>query len=153
MWQCGILPVMMNHPLNSLAKQFCSLCLLREDRLCPLLISSVVFFILQTEVFHLTPNSIVHISIFVHLCEAFLGIRPHFNLFCYFFRLKLHPDAEKPKLLGVVGFQLHQQVAENYLEYSTPRSLSGWHATWFYIKNRKPGLPRQPPPPSMKVSR
>ena len=30
---------------------------------------------------HLTPNSLVHISIFVHLCEAFLGIEPHFELF------------------------------------------------------------------------
>ena len=30
---------------------------------------------------HLTPNSFVHISIFVHLCKAFLGIEPHFELF------------------------------------------------------------------------
>ena len=27
---------------------------------------------------HLTPNSFVHLSIFLHLCEAFLGIEPHF---------------------------------------------------------------------------
>ena len=33
------------------------------------------------QVHHLTPNSILHISIFVHLCEAFLGIEPHFDLF------------------------------------------------------------------------
>ena len=26
---------------------------------------------------HLTPNFFVHISIFVHLCEGFLGIEPH----------------------------------------------------------------------------
>ena len=32
------------------------------------------------QVHHLTPNSILHISIFVHLCEAFLGIEPHFDL-------------------------------------------------------------------------
>ena len=34
---------------------------------------------------HLTPNSILHISIFIHLCEAFLGIESHFDLFKYFF--------------------------------------------------------------------
>jgi hypothetical protein len=25
----------------------------------------------------LNPNGIFHISVFVHLCEAFLGIKPH----------------------------------------------------------------------------
>ena len=35
---------------------------------------------------HLNPNSIVHIANFIHACEAFLGIRPHFALFrCIFF--------------------------------------------------------------------
>ncbi len=30
---------------------------------------------------HLNPNSIVHITNFIHACEAFLGIRPYFALF------------------------------------------------------------------------
>jgi hypothetical protein len=42
----------------------------------------------KLHLFHLNPNSIVHISIFIHLCEAFLGIQPHFNLFRYLFYLK-----------------------------------------------------------------
>jgi hypothetical protein len=29
------------------------------------------------ELQHLNPNSICHISIFIHLCEAFLGIEPN----------------------------------------------------------------------------
>jgi hypothetical protein len=29
---------------------------------------------------HLNPNSILQVSIFVHLCEAFLGVLPHFGL-------------------------------------------------------------------------
>jgi hypothetical protein len=29
------------------------------------------------ELHHLNPNSICHISIFIHFCEAFLGIEPH----------------------------------------------------------------------------
>jgi hypothetical protein len=29
---------------------------------------------------HLNPNSIMQISVFVHLCEAYLGILPHFGL-------------------------------------------------------------------------
>ena len=33
------------------------------------------------ELIHLNPNSILHIATFIELCEAFLGIAPHFNLF------------------------------------------------------------------------
>ena len=33
---------------------------------------------------HLTPQSILHLSIFTHFCEAFLGILPHFHLFLTF---------------------------------------------------------------------
>ena len=32
------------------------------------------------EVTHLKPNSIAQITIFIHLCEGYLGIAPHFNL-------------------------------------------------------------------------
>jgi hypothetical protein len=34
---------------------------------------------------HLNPNSILQISIFVHLCEAYLGILPHFGLWKYLY--------------------------------------------------------------------
>jgi hypothetical protein len=37
---------------------------------------------------HLDPNVIFHISVFVHFCEAFVGIKPHLFLFRKFFRLK-----------------------------------------------------------------
>ena len=42
----------------------------------------------RIQLHHLTPNSFVHISIFVYLCEAFLGIEPHFELFRFLFHLK-----------------------------------------------------------------
>src|SRR5438045_9422533 len=35
----------------------------------------------KIELVHLNPNSILHISTFIHLCEAYLGIEPHFALF------------------------------------------------------------------------
>jgi hypothetical protein len=37
---------------------------------------------------NLNPNGIFHISIFVHFCEAFVGIKPHWILFRKFFRVK-----------------------------------------------------------------
>ena len=34
---------------------------------------------------NLHPNTILHISIFIHFYEAYLGILPYFNLFCDLF--------------------------------------------------------------------
>lgn len=34
---------------------------------------------------HLNPNGIQHIATFITLCEGFLGIKPHFKLWKYFF--------------------------------------------------------------------
>ena len=39
----------------------------------------------RIQLHHLTPNSFVHISIFMHLCEAFLASIPISNSFAFFF--------------------------------------------------------------------
>ena len=49
---------------------------------------------------YLTPQSILHLSIFTHLCEAFLGILPYFHLFQHFFFLVPIPDTSKPAVIG-----------------------------------------------------
>ena len=38
--------------------------------------------------YNLGPNSILHVSVFIHFYKAYLGILPHFDLFCHFFCLK-----------------------------------------------------------------
>jgi hypothetical protein len=47
------------------------------------------------EYLNLSANRIFHVSIFVHFCEAFVGIKPHWILFLKFFRVKplsvIHP--------------------------------------------------------------
>ena len=42
---------------------------------------------------HLALNVVLHLSVFVHLCETFLGIPPSLSLFRYFFCLKPQPRA------------------------------------------------------------
>jgi hypothetical protein len=37
------------------------------------------------EYLNLNPNGIFHVSVFVHFCEAFVGIKPHWVLFQKFF--------------------------------------------------------------------
>jgi hypothetical protein len=67
----------------------------------------------------------LHRAIFIHLCEAFLGIEAHFNLFYYLFHLKPQPNEKVLALLGGAGFQLKQGMNKMYIEYKFPTSLSG----------------------------
>lgn len=62
------------------------------------------------ELHHLNPNSILNIALFIHLCEAFLGIDPHFNLFRYFFRMKTTTTTSK--VVGKTGIQFKQGMKE-----------------------------------------
>ena len=43
---------------------------------------------------NLSPNSILQVSIFIHFCEAYLGILPYFDLFRHFFCLKARGDLD-----------------------------------------------------------
>ena len=43
----------------------------------------------KIELQHLNPNGIQHMEAFVTLCEGFLGISPHFDLWRHFFTINL----------------------------------------------------------------
>jgi hypothetical protein len=58
----------------------------------------------QLELVHLVPNSITVVSSFIHFCEAYLGISPHFLLWRYFFCVKSTGKRSEP--VGVVMFNL-----------------------------------------------
>ena len=49
---------------------------------------------------HLTPDSILHIAIFVPQCGAFLGIHPHFDLFKSLFSLNSYPNLRNIARVG-----------------------------------------------------
>jgi hypothetical protein len=91
---------------------------------------------------NLNPNGIFHISVFVHFCEAFLGIKPHWVLFRKFFRLKPQPSANDPRVVGGAGIQMREDTADQYLAYKLIDSNQDWKAKWFYINNHHPGLPK-----------
>jgi hypothetical protein len=43
----------------------------------------------KLELVHLVPNSITVVSTFIHFCEAYLGISPHFFVWRYLFCVKM----------------------------------------------------------------
>jgi hypothetical protein len=92
----------------------------------------------KMELVHLNPNSILHITVFVHLYKAFLGIPHNFPLFKNYF-LKYQPSAANRKVIGGVGLQTRPRASIHELHLKT--SLHGWHGTWFYYENHEPSLP------------
>jgi hypothetical protein len=46
------------------------------------------------ELYNLTPLGILHITAFVTLCEAFLGIDSHFDLWNHFFCVRCPQDLD-----------------------------------------------------------
>jgi hypothetical protein len=93
------------------------------------------------ELHPLNPNSIRHILIFIHFCEAFLGIEPQWDLFRFLFRVKPQPTSKHLSAIGGAGIQLRQQAGDKYLSYKFPFNLPGWKNHWFYIENHAPQLP------------
>jgi hypothetical protein len=94
------------------------------------------------EYLNLNPNGIFHIAVFVHFCEAFLGIKPHWILFRKFFRVKPQPSASNPRVVGGAGIQMREDAAEQYLSYKLIDFNQDWKAKWFYITNHHLGLPK-----------
>src|SRR6185312_4643280 len=83
---------------------------------------------------HLTPNSFVHISIFVHLCEDFQGIEPHFDLFHHLFHLKPQPNSASLDVVGGAGIQLRQRMDRVYIPYKLSPKVIDWKSRWFYVE-------------------
>jgi hypothetical protein len=80
------------------------------------------------EYLNLNPNGIFHTAVFVHFCEAFLGIKPHWILFRKFFRVKPQPSASNPRVVGGAGIQMREDAAEQYLSYKLIDSNQDWKA-------------------------
>ena len=68
---------------------------------------------------HLNPNGIQHIMAFITMCEGYLGIEPHFELWRYFFAISLHRKkdrgGESSMSMGCEGIHLQGQWATEYM--------------------------------------
>jgi hypothetical protein len=91
----------------------------------------------RIELVHLAPNSITIISTFVHLCEAYLGIAPHFHLWRHFFELK---KTGKGVVVGSIGFMLRRNMKSEYIDLTLPDNTFGWKQGWFYLDIPMPAL-------------
>jgi hypothetical protein len=65
------------------------------------------------EYLNLYPNGVFHTSVFIHFCEAFLGIKPHWVLFRKFFRVKPQPSANNPRVVWEPAFRCARMPQSN----------------------------------------
>ena len=93
----------------------------------------------ELELQHLTPHGVLHMAVFVVLCEAFLGIRPHWELFRYYFGFKINEarlgSGRTSASIGCAALQMKSKRGRYYIELPLPKSHHGWHLEWFYLKN------------------
>jgi hypothetical protein len=94
-----------------------------------------LLFVYGVQLHQLIPNSILHIACFVTLCESFLGIKPHWTLWKFLFRLRPSVSLSKKPELGRAVFSVHAEA--HYLEFNMAASVQGWRKNWFYIKDQK----------------
>jgi hypothetical protein len=90
---------------------------------------------------HLNPNSILQVSIFVHLCEAYLGILPHFILWKYLYLCRPRMAGGQHQLVGGASLELRRGRKTEYLDIPLKDSIKGWCLEWFIVENHCKSLP------------
>ncbi|KAK1625836.1 hypothetical protein QYE76_000151 [Lolium multiflorum] len=80
----------------------------------------------------LTPNSILHISIFITLCECFLGIPPNWGLWKRIFFVRRNSSHNIAYNVGGVVICVRPDV--EYFDVKFPDSVQGWRKRWLYIR-------------------
>lgn len=94
----------------------------------------------------LTPHRVVHLAVLVTLCECYLGIDPHFDLWRRIFLLNLNKDGDGCiQWISAATIQLRNNLKSWYLELSFPTLEKGWHGKWFYLFDPSGALPAYSP--------
>jgi hypothetical protein len=83
---------------------------------------------------HLNPNSILQISIFVHLCEAYLGILPHFGLWKYLYHCWPGMAGGQHQLVSGASLEMRRGRKTEYLDIPLKDSIKGWRLEWFIVE-------------------
>jgi hypothetical protein len=94
-----------------------------------------LLFVYGVQLHQLTPNSLLHIACFSTLCEAFLGIEPHWVLWKYL--CCLCPSGSPGEIPELGGAIILVRSESQYLDFKMVQSVQGWRNKWFYIKDQK----------------
>jgi hypothetical protein len=80
---------------------------------------------------------ILHIAVFVTLCESYMGIEPHFNMWNYFFHVRLRSGSD----VEVTGWGCADisvwsgPWVDPYFQLSMSNPPVRWWKEWFFLRN------------------
>jgi hypothetical protein len=93
----------------------------------------------EVELHNFNPNSIAQAAIFTTVCEGFLGIDPHWDLWTHLFSAELFASTTKGKKVrmavraGGCTLQLRPGRMQQYIPGTLVASNKGWQRRWFYL--------------------
>ncbi|KAK1607236.1 hypothetical protein QYE76_030909 [Lolium multiflorum] len=90
-----------------------------------------LLFVYGLQLHQLTPNSILHVSIFITLCECFLGVQPNWALWKRIFCLRRNGSHGVAYNIGGVVICVRSDV--DYFDVKFPDSVQGWRKKWLYV--------------------
>jgi hypothetical protein len=99
------------------------------------------------ELHNFNPNSIAQTAIFAAVCEGFLGIDPHWDLWTHLFSAELFASTTEAKKVRMAvrasgcTLQLRLGRMQQYIPATLVSSNKGWQRRWFYLRNDDRRLP------------
>ncbi|KAK1699367.1 hypothetical protein QYE76_016064 [Lolium multiflorum] len=90
-----------------------------------------LLFVYGVQLHQLTPNSILHVVIFITLCECFLGVPPNWALWKRIFCLRRNGSHNIAYKIGGVVICVRSNV--EYFDVKFPDSVQGWRKRWLYV--------------------
>jgi hypothetical protein len=100
----------------------------------------------KVELHNFSPNSISQAAVFVAVCEDYLGVEVHWELWMHLFCEELYTEhvQQGPRRAARVG-GLTLQVRENRRDLYIPCKMTmnnrEWSRWWFYLRNNGKRLP------------
>ncbi|KAE8776287.1 hypothetical protein D1007_51097 [Hordeum vulgare] len=95
----------------------------------------------QIHALHLYPNSLVLLSAFAFLCEAFVGVTPSVALLCHFFSLEL---VSEEQCSGCASLKTADASIPGALDAKLLPKAEGFRRQWVQVKDAKVGVLFQP---------
>jgi len=102
------------------------------------------------ELHHFSPNAITVVAIFATVCEGYLGMMPHWDLWLHLYRGELFNapsrtiGVRKPVRARCLNLVLKTGKSEKPREYilvGLTSNHAGWDSQWFYLRNDDDLLP------------
>ena len=98
------------------------------------------------ELHNFSPNSISQAAVFVAVCEGYLSIEAHWDLWIHLFRGELFIENarnQSRRYARAGGLTLHVRPTRRnfYITSKMTTNNSGWSRGWFYLRNFSGALP------------